>query len=182
MRVTIIPEDGAVYKDGLSFGGLNLGAIPAGVRAVQWYGTHGEVEYMPVTQDGKLVVPPNQRITDIAPFQPALDAWQAAYDAATAPPPPPTPEQVQAQFVAAIQKRLDDFARTRNYDGIMSACTYATSTVPKFAAEGQYCVQARDSTWAAAYQILAEVQVGTRPMPASIADIEPNLPTLVWPN
>lgn len=90
-------------------------------------------------------------------------------------------EQIQAEFSGAIQKRLDDFARTRNYDGILSACTYAASAVPKFLAEGQYCVQARDTTWAAAYQILAEVQAGTRPMPTSVADIEADLPALTWP-
>lgn len=85
------------------------------------------------------------------------------------------------KFTDAIQQRLDDFARTRNYDGILSACTYVTSTVPKFAAEGQYCVQARDATWATAYQILAQVQAGQRPMPATVADIEADLPALQWP-
>ena len=49
-------------------------------------------------------------------------------------------------IVNKTQKRLDDFAKTRNYDGILSACTYATSEVPKFNAEGVYCVQIRDAT------------------------------------
>lgn len=92
-----------------------------------------------------------------------------------------TAEQAVAEFSTAIQQRLDDFARQRNYDGILSACTYATSTVPKFKTEGQACVNLRDATWAAAYQILADVQAGTRPMPASIADIEADLPAVVWP-
>jgi hypothetical protein len=89
---------------------------------------------------------------------------------------------VQNQIVAATQNRLDDFARSRNYDGILSTCTYAASTVPKFAAEGQYCVGARDATWARLYEILAEVQAGTRPAPSGFADIEGDLPALVWPN
>lgn len=92
-----------------------------------------------------------------------------------------SPEQIKAEIVEATQKRLDDFARTRNYDNIMSACTYATSAVPKFAAEGQYCVNARDNTWAALYAILAEVEAGTRPMPSGYTDIEPLLPVLEWP-
>ncbi|QEW06351.1 hypothetical protein [Nitrincola iocasae] len=96
-------------------------------------------------------------------------------------PPPPTPTKIQAGFESDIQQRLDDFARTRNYSGIMSACTYATSTVPKFATEGQHCVNLRDATWAAAYQLLDEVLAGTRPMPSSIADIESDLPVLEWP-
>ena len=93
----------------------------------------------------------------------------------------PTAEQIIQQFTDAIQARLDGFARTRNYDGILSACTYATSTVPKFQAEGQYCVNARDNTWSAAYQILADVQTGNRPMPSQPSDIFPELPELVWP-
>ena len=85
------------------------------------------------------------------------------------------------EAIGKVQQRLDDFARTRGYDGIMSACTYATSTNAKFAAEGQYCVGARDATWATLYQILDEVLAGTRPMPTGYADIEPELPVLEWP-
>jgi hypothetical protein len=97
------------------------------------------------------------------------------------PPPPPTPEEIQAAFTEQIQRRLDEFVRTIGYDNILSACTYATSTVPKFASDGQYCVEARDATWAAAYAILDDVLSGKRPMPVSIEEIEGELPTLVWP-
>ena len=88
---------------------------------------------------------------------------------------------VQNDIVVGAQKRLDDFARTRNYDGILSACTYATSTVPKFQSEGQYCVTARDATWATLYQILADIQAGTRPMPTGYDDVAGELPVLTWP-
>ena len=95
-------------------------------------------------------------------------------------PPAPTVAEVTAVFVAGIQKRLDDFVKTRNYDNILSACTYATSTVPKFAEEGQHCVDLRDQTWASAYQILEDVQLKKIPMPASIDDIASRLPVLAW--
>lgn len=91
------------------------------------------------------------------------------------------PIAVQAAIVTATQIRLDEFAQTRNYDGILSACTYATSSVPKFASEGQYCVDARDATWATLYTIMGEVLAGTRAMPAGFADVSPLLPALVWP-
>ena len=94
----------------------------------------------------------------------------------------PGQPSLQEQVVAATQQRLDDFARTRNYDGILSACTYATSTVPRFAAEGQYAATARDATWAALYALLADVQAGARPAPASFGDVQPLLPDLEWPN
>lgn len=90
--------------------------------------------------------------------------------------------KVTKEVTVATQRRLDDFARTRNYDGVLSACTYATSPTAKFSAEGQYCVEARDATWAKLYEILAEVQAGNRPMPGGYADIEAELPALVWPN
>ena len=90
-------------------------------------------------------------------------------------------EALQDSIITATQARLDSFARTRNYDGILSACTYATSGVPKFAGEGQAAVDARDATWATLYTILGEVQAGTRPVPTGFADIEADLPVLVWP-
>lgn len=99
--------------------------------------------------------------------------------------PPPAPEksqeELQQEITDAAQARLDAFAKTRNYDGILSACTYASSTVVKFATEGQYCVNVRDATWAALYAIMGEVEQGQRPLPASYEDIEPELPQLVWP-
>ena len=95
-------------------------------------------------------------------------------------PPPQTPEQIVAQYTADVQQHLDTFARTRNYDGILSAATYATSTVPKFAAEGQYAVETRDATWTKFYEILAAVEAGSRPMP-TLDELLAELPKLVWP-
>lgn len=85
-----------------------------------------------------------------------------------------------SDYATAIQTRLDDFARTRNYDGILSATTYATSGVAKFKAEGQYAVEARDATWAKGYEILAAVKAGTRTAP-TLEGLAAELPALVWP-
>lgn len=83
--------------------------------------------------------------------------------------PEPTPEELaaalQTRYTALIQLWLDEFAQTRGYDHINSACTYATSTDPTFRAEGEYCVALRDATWRTGYALLAEVQAGTRPVP-----------------
>ena len=92
-----------------------------------------------------------------------------------------THESIMSAIVAATQDRLDSWARSRNYDGILSACTYATSTIPRFSAEGQAAVNARDLTWATLYALLADVQAGTIPAPQSYVDIEPHLPELSWP-
>jgi hypothetical protein len=90
-------------------------------------------------------------------------------------------QQVTAHLVDGVQRRLDDFAKTRDYEGVLSACTYANSSVPKFQLEGQYCVSARDASWAKLYEILAEVDAGLRPMPHTFAEIEGELPALEWP-
>ena len=90
-------------------------------------------------------------------------------------------QALQADIVRQTQSRLDVFARTRNYDDIKSASDYAGCSVPKFDIEGTYCRDARAETWAKLYDMLAEVQTGTRPMPSSFADVEPELPALVWP-
>lgn len=90
-------------------------------------------------------------------------------------------QALQETIVAQTQQRLDNFARTRGYDSILSAATYATSTAVKFAAEGRYCVEARDATWLRLYAILAEVEAGQRSAPNGFADIENELPALVWP-
>ena len=87
----------------------------------------------------------------------------------------------QSAVVVATQARLDDFARTRNYDGILSACTYASSTINKFLVEGQYCVNMRDATWMVLYSLMADVQAGNQPMPATVADVLAVLPALEWP-
>lgn len=90
-------------------------------------------------------------------------------------------QALKASIVAATQDRLNVFAQGRGYDDIKSASDYAGCVVPKFAAEGAYCRDARALTWQRLYDLLAEVEAGTRPMPSSFADIEQELPALVWP-
>ena len=107
--------------------------------------------------------------------------WSYDGEKLTSPPPPvKSPEELQAEIVEVTQQYLDNFARTRNYDGILSACTYATSTVSKFQAEGQACVAWRDAVWTTCYKILGEVESGQRPAPSG-EDLVALLPTMTWP-
>lgn len=118
---------------------------------------------------------------DLGADAPQYEELMATVEAGIVPPPPKTPEQIAQECVEGVQSRLDEFARTRNYSGILSLCTYATDSNPKFAAEGQYGVETRSQHWATLYEILAEVQAGTRPVPSGYAEIESELPVLEWP-
>lgn len=139
--------------------------------------------FLPVTLTVK---PSSNRVTQVVeettPTQ-VNNVWtqQWTVRSATAPEQAQAKAVLQQEIVDATQQRLDDFAKTRQYDGILSACTYSTSPTLKFQAEGQYCVDQRDATWAKLYEMLAEVEAGTRPIPQSFADVEPELPALVWP-
>ena len=92
-----------------------------------------------------------------------------------------TPEQVQARYTALAQDALDAFARTRGYDGIMSACSYYGSTDAQFSAEADCCIDLRDRTWRTCYSLLEEVQAG-RPLPTE-EEFLAMLPTAnaAWP-
>lgn len=95
-------------------------------------------------------------------------------------PPPPTKDQIISSFRSGIQRRLDMFAETRNYDNAISACSYANSTVQKFAAEGQRMIELRDATWSAAYELLGKFESGEIEQP-SFDDVIAVLPELTWP-
>ena len=74
MRVTIVPADGIVTIDGNGISGVDLSFIDPSVHAVQWYGTMGSVEYKDVNIVDIIKSTHQEEITDIAPFQMAIDA------------------------------------------------------------------------------------------------------------
>lgn len=69
---------------------------------------------------------------------------------------PPAPVYSQSDYDTAIQGWLDGLARALNYDGILSACSYAVDlTTPKFQSEGQAFLRLRSKVWARCYVLLA---------------------------
>lgn len=78
MKITIIPKDGFVSVDGVGYSEIDLSFMDNDIHALQWYDTEGEIE----RQDSRGRITANEVITDLTPFQPALDAWEVANVAA----------------------------------------------------------------------------------------------------
>ena len=117
------------------------------------------------------------------PYDNVHEGWRYTHEGDTFLPPvepTPSPEEILKTMQDAIQSHMDTKARERNYDGILSLCTYATSTNPKFAAEGQAGVIWRDACWAKGYEIMAEAQAGTREIP-TVDELLAELPAFTWP-
>jgi hypothetical protein len=75
MKLTIIKDDGAVYKDDKSYSNLDLSQIPSDVHALQWDTDKGHIEFVDCYKN-------NEEITELPSWtNDALTKWQIAYDA-----------------------------------------------------------------------------------------------------
>lgn len=90
-------------------------------------------------------------------------------------------QRVKDEIVAREQYQQDTFAKSKGYDDIKSATGYAGCDFPKFDIEGTYCKNVRSRRWARLYEIMGEVVAGVRPMPATHAEIDGELPPMIWP-
>jgi hypothetical protein len=97
MRLSIIPSDGSVYKNDISYNNLVWEGTPINVHALQWFDVQGWIEF----NNGE----PNQDINELPQWAlNAESAWQQAYDEAHADPLPPTALQNKS---VASQKLYD---------------------------------------------------------------------------
>lgn len=95
MRLTIVVPDDVVGIDGQFYHIDLAGKVPNNLHALQWYGDHGEEEYI---VDG---VPQSQRIESLDAYQEVIRVWHDTHAAATAPA-LSTLEDAQAAAIAAI--------------------------------------------------------------------------------
>jgi hypothetical protein len=88
MKLTIIREDGAVYKDGISYNDLDLSSIPNDVHALQFNSTSntGWIEFTNPIPNEEITVLPSWAITAMTKWdeaEAARIAAEAAKQAAT---------------------------------------------------------------------------------------------------
>jgi hypothetical protein len=101
MKLTIIKDDNVVGVNGV-FREVDLSELESGIRAVQWDGSAGHIEFEYGT---------NEDISDIDEFQPFIDLWTSAA-------PPPAPEPTAAERIAAAHARINS-----NYQDAVNALT-----------------------------------------------------------
>ena len=99
------------------------------------------------------------------------------YESIVAVPYGDTPEEVQAMLTAKVQKYLDTTAQKLGYDSCLSVCSYVDTGVAKFDEEGEAFRKWRSVVWAKGYEIVAQVQASTRPIPTE-EELFAELPTL----
>lgn len=129
-RFTIIPEDKYVSVDGIGFVPVEF-TIDADIHAVQWYGTHGEIEYKGHKQ-------PNRVFTDYTEFQSILDAYKEAIK--PIPPIEPTLDELKVTALSSIKKQLaeSDYRALKFIDGSYTATEYEPYRLDRIALRERY--------------------------------------------
>lgn len=88
-----------------------------------------------------------------------------------------TPEEIQAMLTVKVQKYLDTTAQKLGYDSCLSVCSYVDTGVAKFDQEGEAFRKWRSQVWAKGYEIVAQVQDGSREIPTE-QQLFSELPTI----
>lgn len=91
----------------------------------------------------------------------------------------PTQEEIKQALIDGTQDYMDEVARTRGYDSILSACSYVSTGVERFDVEGEQARIWRSAVWAYCYAQLDLVLEGKRSIP-SLEELIEELPKISW--
>lgn len=98
MKLTIIREDRAVYKNNVCYFPLDMSTVPVDVHALQWNADSGHIEF---------INRPNEHISALPTWaNTCLAEWEAA-DYVAKNPPPPTPEELIATCKLIAKQKLE---------------------------------------------------------------------------
>lgn len=95
--------------------------------------------------------------------------------------PDPNNTMLFKKYQEAAANYLDEMAQEREYDGILSLCSYGVSTSVARKAEGDAGIACRDAVWDYMDQLLIDVVNKTRVMP-TIDKLIQELPVIQWPS
>jgi hypothetical protein len=100
MRLTIIPEDKSVGKDGKFYVNLSLDSanIPSNIHALQWGGDAGWIEFKSTE--------PNEDISELPGWAvKCVEIWDEV-EYLVQNPPPPTPDEIKAKIKSEAESLL----------------------------------------------------------------------------
>ncbi len=86
-----------------------------------------------------------------------------------------SPDDLVQQFEAAVTRRLDDFAREKQYDNMDKA--RLASLTADFKADGDCANRLYDQVWTAAFALEDQIRVGA----LNVDDALAQLPAMIWP-
>lgn len=88
-------------------------------------------------------------------------------------------DSVKKAFESAIQAKIDDVAKAKNYADGTAFASYSTSTVPQWKTEAETFIAWRDAVWIYAYAELDKAMTGQREIPTIDAFLT-ELPAIQW--
>lgn len=127
--------------------------------------------------------PPEAPAGMVAVFDMTAEKWRlAAADVVSPPPPPPTPAERAAMVRAAVAEHLDVVARSQGFKTIEEAVSYAEEpAVVRYQLIGRAMRSWRSITKAAGEELIAAMDAGNVPMPASVVELHAMLPRFTPP-
>lgn len=95
--------------------------------------------------------------------------------------PPPTMEELGSLLLGYVDEHLHATAQERNYDSVLTICTYGDTGNAKFDAEGIAFKRWRSQVWERCYALQADVLSGVRSVPSK-EELIALLPKMEWPS
>lgn len=119
MRISFIIPDKTAVIDGYVFENVDFSILPPAVRALQWFGSWGEVEFYP-NEDGSAVA--NEVIDGLGGLTALIDELLIRKAEETKPPPPPTDEHVAqgARIYRDLLLEQCDYTQTLDYQELLT--------------------------------------------------------------
>jgi hypothetical protein len=94
--------------------------------------------------------------------------------------PGPTPEEIQRNLAATLDRHIDSVAQAKGYDNRITASLRAANPKSKWYSEGIAFSEWMDNCYEVSLSILNEVKEGTREIPTE-TELLAELPEIVWP-